>query len=66
MLAIQAACPGLFDRLLLRSKRSEAINESRKELDILSDVAYINIRGICLLSNVIYSYSRLHRLILTL
>lgn len=46
MLAVQVAYPRLFDRLLLRSKRSEAIDESREELDILSDVTYINIRGI--------------------
>lgn len=45
MLAVQVACPGLFDRLLPRSERSEAIDESREELDILSDVTHINIRG---------------------
>lgn len=57
MLAVQAACPSLFDRLLLRSERSEAINESREELDIISNVSYINIRGMytsadsCLISD---------------
>lgn len=49
MLAIQAVCPRLFNRLLLYLERSEAVNESRKELDIMSNVTYINICGIYLL-----------------